>query len=167
MRLCIFNVICCRCGCRFTEMNYPVTGLFGSHRGCKCSCQSGLCLASSPVGSAPGLRIWILRVGRSTPTLVPASPCTLSPGLFTAETCRPYPRSFSSPPVPPEASSLLSFQWASTASFAFSSAIVNAPDAPSLQQTATVRRWRRREPAGSTLLRYKHWQPPCWEASTR
>lgn len=56
-------------------MNYPITALFRSHRGYKCSCQSGLRLASSPVGSAPGLRIWILRVGRSTPTLVPASPC--------------------------------------------------------------------------------------------
>lgn len=86
---------------------------------------------SFPVGSAPGLRIWILRVGRSTPTRLPASPAaarTLGCGLFTAETCRPLPpsppTSLTAPPVCQNLVSL-SFQWPSVAWFAFSSAIVN------------------------------------------
>lgn len=50
---------------------------------------------SSPVGSAPGLRIWILRVGRSVHASVtarlPSAARTFACGLFTAETCCPSP----------------------------------------------------------------------------
>lgn len=73
---------------------------------------------SFPVGSAPGLRIWILRVGRSTPTRLPASPAaarTLGCGLFTAETCRPL----SPPPPLPYSSSSLSKPRLSFLSMAF------------------------------------------------
>lgn len=54
----------------------PLGGLFCSSRGRQMLLSISLPGRTSfPVGSAPALRIWILRVGRSTPTRLPASPC--------------------------------------------------------------------------------------------
>lgn len=73
----------------------PLTGLFYSYRGRQMLLSISLSRRTSfPVGNAPGLRIWILRVDRSTPTRQPAYPAaarTLGSGLFTAETRRPLP----------------------------------------------------------------------------
>lgn len=117
------------------EMNYQITGLFHSHRGCKCSCQSGLCLASSPVGAHRGFASGFY--ASAGPRLHECPPPPLQPAhtrsVLGFSRRRPVvliPATFLSPPVPPKASSLLSFQWASAASFAFSSAIVNAPMRP-------------------------------------
>lgn len=137
MRLYVFNMICCGCRCRSLDARdeLPNYWLLSQPQ----RLQMLLSIWALPrllsCGSAPGLRIWILRVGRSTPTRVPASPLcnphTRSVLGFSRR--RPVvliPATFLSPPVPPKASSLLSFQWASAASFAFSSAIVNAPMRP-------------------------------------
>lgn len=164
-----FNAMSIICGCRSPDTRGDLPHywlIFGATEAANAPVNPGSASPPLLLGAHRRFASGFYASAASTPTLAPASR-TLSPGLFTPETCRPDPRSFSPPPVPLKASSLLVFPWASAASFAFSSAIVNAPDAPSLQRTATVRRWRRREPAGSTLLRYKHWQPPCWEASTR
>lgn len=90
----------------------PLTGLFYSYRGRQMLLSISLPRRTSfPVGSAPGLRIWILRVGRSTPTRLPASPAaarTLGCGLFTAETCRPLSSPYSSSNLSKPRLSLLS-----------------------------------------------------------
>lgn len=69
----------------------PLAGLFYSYRGRQMLLSiSPSRRTSFPVGSAPGLRIWILRVGRSTPTRLPASPrCSPHTRLWASRRRRP------------------------------------------------------------------------------
>lgn len=127
-------------------------------------------LSSGERAAAPHLD---LRVARATPTRPPpaAAPAHSAVSVFAAE--RPVvlclallhsPRAQLAVTVCPRFHGRPSVRGVTRAQQRHS---YREPDAPSVRQTATARRWRRREPAESSLLRYKHWPPPSWEVSRR
>lgn len=108
--------------------NHSLT-LFYSSRGRQMLLSISLLRRTSfPVGSGPELRIWILRVGRSTPTArLPPPRCKPAHSAVGFSRRRPVAFFFPTLPLLQFDRNLvsLSFQWPSVAWFAFSSAIVN------------------------------------------